>query len=49
MNIPVVLYRTFNRNGFLYLMSLLIGDRKKYLFNAIKSGFVGKIGNDLDA
>lgn len=48
LNIPVVLYRTFKRNGFLYLISLLIGDRKKYLFNAIKSGFVGKIGNDLD-
>ena len=47
LNIPVVLYRTIRRNGFSYFISLLIGARRKYLFQAIKSGFSGNIGNDL--
>jgi len=47
-NIPVVLFRTAKRNGFQFLISLIIGSRKKFLYLAILQGFKGSPGSDLD-
>ncbi|MDC0091606.1 glycosyltransferase [Gammaproteobacteria bacterium] len=48
LNVPVVLFRTAKRNGWKFLFSIIIGSRKKFLYQAIVQGFRGSLGNDLN-
>jgi GT2 family glycosyltransferase len=44
--IPLVLYRACKRNGLRYLFTIVLGSRKKFLYQAIFRGFQGQLGND---
>lgn len=44
----IVLVRSFNRNGFLYFLSLIIGNKSYFFYLSIFRGIKGRLGKDFN-